>query len=90
MKRSTGPTLLFYKNINSCIRVFETVTTRINLARLFYEDFSNMNDVFLSDVDECAIGTHSCSTDATCVNNVGSFTCCSKTSGNSTASITSK
>ena len=40
----------------------------------------------LSDIDECAIGSHNCSADESCMNNVGSFTC--TTNGNSTTSIT--
>ena len=34
--------------------------------------------IFFSDVDECALGTSSCSADALCINTEGSFTCSCK------------
>ena len=42
---------------------------------------------FLDNVDECALKTHNCHADATCKDNIGSFTCTCKNgfSGNGTS-----
>ena len=35
----------------------------------------NHNNVYFTDVDECATGRHNCSLNADCINDIGKFSC---------------
>ena len=70
---------------NSRLRIFSSIffpsykSFKLNLVLVLLASINICSyykkNVFLADINECTAGTNNCHPDATCTNNIGSFTC---------------